>query len=153
MQFPQPHGHLVGGDAPPGHQRRPPRIVLGPLHPSPLAEVVLVVQSQFLEAGAGHIGEFEFGLFRGAAGLAALGDVLHAAARSLHHLVVSAAALVNVAVTKPHRHIVAQLRELKTLEFPVTSVLRDQGFWVHREKVAILLQIRALLQLKMHAAG
>jgi hypothetical protein len=53
---------------------------------------------------------------------------LLSAARGLDHLVVSAAAFVDVAVAKPHGHIVTELRDLKALQFPIATVLRDDGF-------------------------
>jgi hypothetical protein len=33
---------------------------------SALSEVILIIAKQFLQAGAGHVGEFEFGFFRSA---------------------------------------------------------------------------------------
>jgi hypothetical protein len=59
-------------------------------------EEVLVIQPEFLQAGAGHLGEFELHFFRGGACLAAFGDVLHAAAGGLDHVVVGAAAPFDV---------------------------------------------------------
>src|SRR6267142_2801130 len=56
----------------------------------------------------------------------------HLRARGLHHLVVGAAPRTDVAVTKPHRHIVAKLRDLKALELPIATVLRDERFGFHR---------------------
>ncbi len=93
---------------------------------------VLIVEAQFFEAGAGHVGELQLKLLRGAAGLAALGDTLHPGARGLHHLVVGAAPRTDGAVTKPHRHIVTKLRDLKALELPIATVLRDERFGFHR---------------------
>jgi len=59
-------------------------------------QVVLIIQAQFFEAGAGHVRELQFHLLRGAAGLAALGDVLHSAARGLHHLIMGADAVTRL---------------------------------------------------------
>ena len=97
-----------------------------------LAEEILVVEAQFLERGAGDVGEFELGLLRGATGLAALGNVLHAAAGGLHHLVVGAAARWDVAVAELGREIVAELRELEALQVTVAAVRRNQVWGAHR---------------------
>ena len=114
--------------------------VLGlPLLQPPLPEKVLIVQSQFLQAGAGHVGELEFSLLRGAAGLAALGDVLHARTRRLHHLIVGAAALLDVAIAETHRHVVHQLRHLETLQLPVAAVPWNQSLRLrHRSVISSL---------------
>jgi hypothetical protein len=48
-----------------------------------LAQVILVVADQFLEAGAGDVGQFEFAFLRRAGNAAAFRDVLVAAARGL----------------------------------------------------------------------
>jgi hypothetical protein len=46
-----------------------------------LAEVIAVVAKEFFQAGTGDIGEFQLGFLGRARNLAALGDVLVAAAR------------------------------------------------------------------------
>lgn len=48
-----------------------------------LAEKIFVIEQEFFKARAGDADEFEFGLFRGAAGLACFGDVLASAASGL----------------------------------------------------------------------
>jgi len=90
---------------------------------------VFVVELELFEAGPGDVCELEFHFLRGAARLAALGDILDPASCSLHHLVVGPAALADVAVTKPDRHIVTKLRDLEALELPVSSMFRNQ--WLH----------------------
>ena len=83
--------HLIGSGAPPGHQPLPARVFPLPERQAPLPQKILIIQAQFFQAGAGHIGQFQLGLFRSAGGLAPFGDVLHPAPRRLHHLVVGAA--------------------------------------------------------------
>ena len=78
-------------------------MVRRPRRQSALPQEVPIIQPQFLQAGTGHAGQLELALLRGAAGLAALGDVLDARARSLHHLVVRAAALVDETVANGAR--------------------------------------------------
>jgi len=53
-------------------------------------------------------------------------DVLHAAPCRLHHLIMRAAAPVNVAVAEAHCHIIDQLRHLKTLQLAIASMLGNQ---------------------------
>jgi hypothetical protein len=96
-----------------------------------LPEEILKIELQFFEAGAGHIGELKFGLFGGVGRLAALGDIPHAAARGLHHLIVSAAAFLDVEVAEPHGHVIGQLRYLKALQFPVAAVQGDESLSGH----------------------
>ena len=57
--------------------------------------------------------------------------VLHAGTGGLHHLVVCPAAPVNVLVAKPHRNIIDQLRDLKTLQLAVATVFGDERFRFH----------------------
>src|ERR1043166_8905631 len=79
---------LVNGGAAPGLKAEERGVPWRPLFKTPVPEKVLVVAAEFLETGAGDVGELELGLFRSAAGLASLGDVFAAAARGLNHLVV-----------------------------------------------------------------
>ena len=117
-----PCGNLVGGGAPARHQFLTARVVRLPQRPAALAQEVLVVQAQFLQAGSCDVGQLQFRLLRCPAGLAALGDVLHAASGGLHHLVVRAAARSDVVRTEAHRDVVAQLRHLETLQLPVSAM-------------------------------
>lgn len=87
-----------------------------------LPQKILVIEPQLLQTGAGHVGQLEFGLFGGATGLAAFGNVLHPAARRLDHLVVGPAFPVDVAVAKTHGHVINKLGQLKALEPPVAPV-------------------------------
>ena len=126
MLFADPFGDLVGGGAAAGDEGFSPRVVRVPQREGALAQVVFVVEAEFFEAGAGDVGELELGLFGSAAGLAAFGDVLHAAARGLDHLVVGAAARGDIPLAKPDGDIVAKLRELEALEAAVASVLWEE---------------------------
>ena len=119
---------LVNGGAAPGLKAEERGVPWRPLFKTPVPEKVLVVAAEFLETGAGDVGELELGLFRSAAGLASLGDVFAAAARGLNHLVVRAAAPVKVTVAETHGHVVDQLREVKAFQVPITAVRGDQFF-------------------------
>src|SRR5579872_147927 len=129
----RPLGYLVGGGAAAGNQVCPARIFAVPQGKAALAEKVFVIEAQFFEAGAGYVGQLEFGLFGGARGLAALSYVLHSAASGLHHLVVGTAALLDVAVTEADGHVVNQLRHLKTLQLAVAAVPGDERFLLRHE--------------------
>ena len=128
MLFPYPLRHFIGSGAPAVDQSLPTRIVTLPDRQAALAQEIFVVKPQLFQAGPRHVGEFEFGLFRGARSLAPFGDVLHPRPRRLHHLVMGTAALVDVAVAKTDRYIIHQLRHLKALELSVATMLRDQRF-------------------------
>lgn len=71
-----------------------------------MAEEVFVIQEQFLQAGAGHVGEAEFGLRGGGRGAAAFGDVLTVAAGGLDHLVDGTRAWVEEALAEPDGGVV-----------------------------------------------
>ena len=75
--------------------------------------------------------QLQLHLLRRAGRLAALGDILHAAARGLHHLVMGPAAAVDVAVAEPHSDVIGQLRHLKALQVAVAAVHRDERFRTH----------------------
>jgi hypothetical protein len=77
------------------------------------AKKVAVIFEEFLEAGAGDVGELEFGFFGCATGLAAFEDVLFARPGSLHHLVAGAGVLVHKAIAEAHRAIKDDARFLK----------------------------------------
>ena len=98
------------------------------------------VQPQFLQAGARHVGQLEFGFFGGAAGLTALSNVLRARTRRLHHLVVRTASLLDVAVAETHGHIIDQLRHLKTLQLPVTAMRGNELLSIHRANAALTIR-------------
>src|SRR5437667_462155 len=65
-----------------------------------LAEEVLVIQQQLVEAGSGDVDEAQLGLAGRGGGAAAFRDVLPPAAGGLHHLVHGARALVDKALAK-----------------------------------------------------
>gem|GEM_PF-6829693 len=119
---PNPVGHFVAVPAAPDHQGGATRVGGGPLGQVALAQKVLVVEAQFLQAGPGHAGQLEFRLLRGPTGRASFGDVLHPAARRLNHLVPRPAAGRDIALAKPHRDVVAQPRQLKALQLPVPAM-------------------------------
>ncbi len=129
MVFSRPLRYCVGGGAAPGYQICAARVFALPQREATLAQKIFVIQLQFFQAGAGHIGEFQFGLFRSACCLTSLCDVLHSTAGRLHHLVMRATALANVAITKAHSDVIHQLRDLKTLQLAVAAMLWDQGFF------------------------
>jgi len=126
-----PSCHLLYCGTPPRDQRLAAGVMFRPRRQAAVSQVVFVVQLEFFQAGARHVGQLQFHLFRGAAGLAAFGYILHPAARGLHHLIVGTAALFDIPSTKPHRHVVAELRDLKALEFPIAAVFRDERFGFH----------------------
>jgi hypothetical protein len=71
-----------------------------------MMQEILAIEAQLFKTGPRNIGELKFGLFRGARRLAPFGNVLDARPRRLNHLIMGAAALVNVSVTKSHRYII-----------------------------------------------
>ena len=103
MLFPHPGRHFIGRGAAAVNQVLPAGIVTIPDRQAALAQEILVVEPQLFQAAPRHIGEFEFGLFRGPRGLTPFRDILHTRPRRLHHLVVGTAALSDVAVAKPDR--------------------------------------------------
>jgi len=128
-----PGGYLVRGLAATCHQSISAWVMARPQAELSVSEEVLVIQMEFFQAGAGHLGELELHFFGCGAGLAAFSDVLHAAAGGLDHLVVGAAAPVDVAITKTDGHVVDQLGELETFEFPVASVGGEEWVVGHGE--------------------
>lgn len=131
IDLPNPPSHLIRGAAPPEDQGFPPGIFPFPERQVSVPEEVLVVQAEFFQAGAGHLGEFELHFFGGGAGFAALSDILHAAAGGLHHLVVGTASFSDVSVAKANRHIVAELGDLEAQQLSVAAMLGDEGIVGH----------------------
>ena len=62
-------------------------VILLPLPHTALAQKILVVEQELIQAGPGDIDQPQFGLGRGRRGAAAFSDILPPAARRLHHLV------------------------------------------------------------------
>ena len=93
---------------------------------SALAQKILIIEQQFAQAGAGHVGQFYFGFFGSGGGQTPLGDVLHAAPGHLHHLVMGAGTLVDKAVAEDDRTVIGKLGRLKTAQLAKTAILRDK---------------------------
>ena len=93
----------------------------GPEGQVPLAEEILVVQEQFLEGGAGDVGEVQLGLRAGGAHAVSLGDVLATGAGGLDHLVVGPGASVEMGVTEADGAIVDEGGDLEGAEGAVTA--------------------------------
>lgn len=117
-----PVGDLVDISAAAVHQALAAGVVVGPEREFALAEEVLVVEAEFFEAGACDIGELEFRLLGGAAGLTAFGNVLDTTAGCLYHLVVSAAEFADKLLAEADGKIEGQLGNLKTFQFAVAAV-------------------------------
>lgn len=82
---------------------------------------ILVIEAQLLQARPGHVGQFELGFLGSCRRLAPLGDVLHSAPGRLHHLIAGSAALVEVTVAKPDRHVIDKLRKREALQIAITA--------------------------------
>jgi hypothetical protein len=91
-----------------------------------LPQEIFVVEPQLLQAGPRDVGQLELSFLRSARRLAPLGNVLHSAARRLHHLIASSAPAVDVSLAETYRNVVDQLPQLEALQLPVPSVLRNQ---------------------------
>ena len=89
-----------------------------------LAEIVLIVQQQFPEAGSGDTGEFKLRLFRGGGGETALRDILHAAAGGLDHLVMGAGLFIHKLIAENDGAVINQLAALK-----VAEITKAAGGW------------------------
>jgi len=98
------------------------RVLLGPSQETSLAEVVFIVQQQLIKTRPGDPDQLELALAGSCCGAAALGDVLAPAASRLHHLVVSARALVHETIAESHCGVVDDLRDLEGAQPPVTPV-------------------------------
>ena len=106
---------------------------LVPLAEPALSQEVLVILGQFPQARACHVGQLDLHLLRCCGSQRALHDVLLARPRSLHHLVMGAAAPLDVSVAEGHRDIVDKLGKLKAFQVAVATMLGDQRFTVcHR---------------------
>ena len=101
--------------------------ILVPEAQTVLAEKVLIIEHQLLEAGACDIGELELGLLRRAGGDASFRDVLHAAARGLNHLIMGARPFVDEAIAEDERAVIDQLGGLKAAQLAVAAVPRKQA--------------------------
>lgn len=73
-----------------------------------------------------HLGQFQFYFLRSGRSLRPLSDILHPAPRRMYHLVMGAAAPVNILIAKAHGNVIAELRHLKAFQLTVTAMFRDQ---------------------------
>ncbi len=121
-----PCDHCIRGLWTTRYQFRAPQIVPIPQRQSALTQKIFIVQPQFLQTRACHIGQLQFSFLAGRRRHTSFGDVLHPTPCCLHHLIVSASAFSDVTITKTRRDIVNQLPDLKALEISISTVLRDQ---------------------------
>lgn len=108
-----PKGYFVGGGAAVGDEGSSPWIISWPGRELLLAKEVLIIEPEFLEAGACHVGELNLHLLRGAAGFTTFGDVLDTTSGGLDHLVVSAAVATDIGIAETNCDIVAKLCDLE----------------------------------------
>src|ERR1043166_8665975 len=94
---------------------------------SALAQKIFVVEQQLVETSARDAHETELGLARRCERAAALGDVLPAAPRRLHHLVARARALVDEARAEIHGRVVDDLCDLKRAQPAIAAVGAQSG--------------------------
>jgi len=85
-----------------------------PLLEMPVTQIILVVEEQLLQTGAGDIDQAQFGLGRGARSATALGKVLTAAAGGLYHLIHRAGTGIKEFLAEPVGRIIDQRRGLET---------------------------------------
>ena len=85
-----------------------------------------IVGEKFFEAGAGDVGELEFGLLGGAGRFRAFEDVLFAGAGSLAHLVDSAVALFEKALRETEREIENNLGLLIGKQLAIIAMRREE---------------------------
>src|SRR5215469_15995219 len=86
-----------------------------------MAQIILEVEEEFFEAGAGSVEQAQFSL-RGSGGSAApLGNVLPAGTLGLNHLVHSAGTRVEAFFTEPVGGIVDEGGSLETAGGPVAA--------------------------------
>ena len=86
-----------------------------------MTQKILVIEQQFFQARAGHVGEFQLRFAAHSASAIAFRDVLPAAAGCLHHLVMRAAAPVDEAFAEMVRAVVDERGGLKAPQLPVTA--------------------------------
>jgi hypothetical protein len=95
-----------------------------------VAEEVLIIAHEFFEAGAGNVGQLEFGFLGGAGGHTPLRDVACATAGGLYHLVVSARPFLNEAVAEDLGGIVDPLGRMEATQLLVAAMLGDKAVQV-----------------------
>lgn len=116
-------GHQIGGSvASDSAHLQCARVVLCPLLVPALAKEILVVEEKLVQTCPRHIHEPQFRLARCRGSAAPLGDVLAAASRRLHHLVMGARTLGDEAVAEGDRRVIDNLRHLKRTQVAVSAV-------------------------------
>ena len=105
-------------------------VVFGPEGEFLDPQEVFVVELEFFEACAGHVGEFDFHFLAGCRRHACLGNVLLAAAGGLHHLPHGAVVLVEEAVCEIGGTIINDLGLLIAEQLAVAAVGGDEAFRV-----------------------
>ena len=104
--------------------------VLVPEAESVLNEVALVVLGELVvQAGPGDVGEFHLHFPGGGGGTAAFGDVAHAAASGLDHLVVGAAGFVDEALAEDDGGVIDGLSDGVAAEMFVAAVREEEGLF------------------------
>lgn len=142
MLLPDPLRYGVSRGTAPGHQCRPARVIFAPGRKMAVAEKILVVEPEFFKAGTCDLSQLDFHLFRGGADRTSFGDILNAAACSLHHLVVSAAPAVDVTITEPCGDIVTELGNLEALQLPVPAVFWNEGVISHASHTTLARDVK-----------
>jgi hypothetical protein len=131
--LPRPDADFRQGRAAPLPKSSQRRMIRRPGAHLPLTQIVLVIEAELLQTGSGNVGQFELRLLRRPRGQAPFGDVLHAASCGLHHLVVSAAATIDMMVAEPDRQVVDQAGDLEALNpllSPGSVARRWRGVWL-----------------------
>ena len=115
---------------PPAHQAYPlcPWVIFVPLPQTPLAEEILVVQQQLIQACAGDVDQAQLRLTRSGRCAAALANILPATACCLDHLVHGARPFVQEPSAKRVRGIVDHRRRPKRPQSTVAAT-RPQRAW------------------------
>src|SRR3989338_11094964 len=104
------------------------RVVLVPLPLASLSQEILIVQQQLVQAGPRYIHQAQLCVAGGRSRSAALRDVLPAAARRLHHLIMGARTLIYKPVAERHCRIVNHRGHLEAAQLAVAAA-RSQPAW------------------------
>jgi hypothetical protein len=107
-------------------------LAVRPFFQSALTKIVSIIAPQHFQTKSRCVGELHLDSFRGAAGGAALDDVLRTAPRGLDHLVMSTATPIDVAFAETGCDVEAELRHLKAFQIPIPAMRRDETLAVRR---------------------